>query len=473
MTRPDTAQDVLTLVRRSRLVDDARLDGFAHLLRSAQMTGLAVAGVLSLLVERGLLTRYQADELAAGRWWGFWIGGYRVLDRLGRGGMGTVFLAEHALLGKRVAVKVLAGSLQADLSARGRFLREARAAAAIDHPNIVHVYHADVDNDPPFLVMEYVDGVSLQAAVARHGLFAPGEAAAVGVPVARGLGAAAAVGLVHRDIKPANLLIDRQGQLKILDLGIARFTRDPDTQTAEHDLIIGTIDYLAPEQAENSSGVDPRADQYALGATLYYLLAGHPPHPDPDLSRKLHLKQYTDPTPLHHLRNDVPPGLAAVINRMLARDPGARFPTPDAAADALEPWAETGPDFPERLFLPWKSPGGDALGQPTDPGREHDPTPLPATRRIVRPRTGAIPNAAELPESEYVAGEVVPPPTATEDVPPTVRLARAPIIPRAESGWLRRWWTAAVLEMTSLFRRVLNRYRGAKRRPPPETPSTR
>ncbi|MBY0513279.1 MAG: protein kinase, partial [Gemmataceae bacterium] len=198
MTRPDTVPDVLALVRRSRLVEDARLDGFRQLMASAHMTGLPAAGVLSLMVERGLLTRYQAGELAAGRWYGFWIGGYRVLDRLGRGGMGTVFLAEHVLLGKRVAVKVLAGRLQADSGARGRFLREAAAAAALDHPNVVRVYHADVDHDPPYLVMEYVDGISLQAAVARHGPFAPGEAAAVGVEVARGLAAAAAVGLIHR-----------------------------------------------------------------------------------------------------------------------------------------------------------------------------------------------------------------------------------------------------------------------------------
>ena len=162
-------------------------------------------------MEHGDLTIYQADELAAGRWRGLWLGGYRVLDRLGKGGMGHVFLAEHAVLGKRVAVKVLSAGLRADPAARQRFVREARAAAAVDHPNIVHVFDVDMDHDPPFLVMEYVDGVNLQAAVARRGPFTAAEAATVGAEVARGL-AAAAAGLVHRDIKPANMLVDRQGR---------------------------------------------------------------------------------------------------------------------------------------------------------------------------------------------------------------------------------------------------------------------
>lgn len=442
MTRPDTVPDVLALVRRSRLVEDARLTEFLRLFQSTQLTGLDSGGVLSLMVERGLLTRFQANELAAGRWWGFWIGGYRVLDRLGRGGMGTVFLAEHALLGKRVAVKVLAGGLQGDLSARGRFLREARAAAALDHPNIVHVYHADVDNDPPYMVMEYVDGISLQAAVARHGAFSPGEAAAVGVGIAQGLVAAAAAELIHRDIKPANLLVDRKGQVKVLDLGIARFTCDPDSQLVDRDMIVGTIDYLAPEQAADGSRVDPRADQYALGATLYFLLTGQPPFVDGEVSRKLYRKQHTDPLPVHHLRGEVPPGLSVVIQRMLARDPDDRFATPSEVTDALTPWAETGPDYPERLFLPWKIAGADANGEATDPGRDHDPTPLPATMRIARPRTGFTPHPDMPVNTAMVVGEVGPQTPTHDDGPPTIRLTR-PLPPRPSRwrrlrDWLRR-----------------------------------
>ena len=275
MTRPQTVQDVFDALGRDRLVEPARLAAFAD-----RHGAPDVAGVLERLVVEGLLTGFQAGEVARGRGAALWLGGYRVLDRLGKGGMGSVFLAEHAVLGRRVAVKALSDELRADPTARRRFVREARAAAALDHPNIVRVFDVDMTNDPPFLVMEFVDGISLQAAVSHAGTFSAGEAAAVGVQVADGLAQAAAVGLVHRDIKPANLLVDRGGAVKILDLGIVRFTlEDTHSRVGGVDVILGTLDYLAPEQAEDSSAVDTRADIYALGATLYFLLAGHPPYP--------------------------------------------------------------------------------------------------------------------------------------------------------------------------------------------------
>jgi len=433
MTRPETVQDVLSLVRRSRLVEVEPLERFLDLLESTHMTGLPPHGVLSLMVERGLITTYHADELALGRWWGFWVGGYRILGRLGRGGMGTVFLAEHPLLSKRVAVKVLSGGLQADMGVRGRFLREARAAAALDHPNVVQIFHADVDHDPPFLVMEYVEGISLQAAVVHYGLFPPEEAAIVGMRVCHGLGAAAAVGLVHRDIKPANLLLDRRGEVKILDLGIARFTRDPDSRLVDADMILGTLDYLAPEQAQNSSAVDPRADMYALGATLYFLLAGHPPFTENDITRKLELKQFSDPTPLHEFRSYIPEGLSQVVQRLLARNPAHRFQTPAAAAAALEPWATPGPDYPTRLFLPLKSGTVEAQGDATDFGQDRDPTPLPITRRITKPKFHDAPTpippsppVRDFPDQDsFIAGEAKVQ-SPVECGAQTVRLTRPP-----------------------------------------------
>jgi serine/threonine-protein kinase len=215
------------------------------------------------------------------------------------------------------------------------------------------VFDVDASHDPPFLVMEYVDGVSLQAAVARFGTFAPGEAAAVRTQVALGLCEAAAVGLVHRDIKPANVLADRKGGVKILDLGIARLEGDPISRRVNTVVVLGTLDYLAPEQAEDSSEVDTRVDLYGLGATLYFLLAGHPPYPDDDIGRKMALKQSADPTPIHLLRPDVPVPLSAVLSRLLARDPDGRYSTPAETAAALDSWADPGPDFPARLFRPW------------------------------------------------------------------------------------------------------------------------
>jgi eukaryotic-like serine/threonine-protein kinase len=378
MTRPQTVQDVLDALQRDRLVESARLCAFL-----GRHSPVDAAATLARLVGDGLLTPYQADEVAAGRGDGLWLGAYRVLNRLGKGGMGHVYLAEHAVLGRLVAVKVLSDSLRADPGARRRFVREARAAAALDHPNIVHVSDVNMNHEPPYLVMEYVDGVSLQAAVAQAGTFAVGETAAVGVQVGDGLARAAAVGLVHRDIKPANLLVDRRGAVKILDLGIVRFTQE-DTHSRIHatELILGTLDYLAPEQAEDSSKVDTRADLYALGATLYFLLAGHPPFPGTDVRRKLVAKRNEDPPPIHCLRPDVSDEFSAVVHRLLARDPADRYPNPAALVAALHPWAAPGPDFPARLFR-LSSDSTAHERRHTD----HQPNePMPETLRIIKPQ---------------------------------------------------------------------------------------
>jgi serine/threonine protein kinase len=412
MARPETVQEVVALARQSGLVGEPDLDRLAHRLPADAHADTA----FTLLVADGLLTPYQAEELAVGQWRGFWMGAYKVLDRLGKGGMGHVFLAEHAVLRKRVAVKVLSAGLRSDPAARRRFVREARAAASVDHPNVVHVFDVDMDHDPPYLVMEFVDGLSLQAAVSRTGTFAAGEAAAVGVEVARGLVAAAAAGLVHRDVKPANLLVDRRGGVKILDLGIVRLPGD-DTlpKTEDPDVILGTLDYLAPEQALNATEVDGRADLYALGATLYFLLAGHPPFPGSDVRHKLAAKQYSDPPPVHRLRPDVDAGLAGVIQALLCRDPAGRYQTAAEAVAALQPFAQLRTDFPGRLFRPERS----STAHDAPAGRQ---APLPATQRILRPTPRETP--AALPPQ--------PPKAPAAEDPPTDRLLKAgtePTIP--------------------------------------------
>ena len=237
-----------------------------------------------------------------------------------------------------------------------------------------------MDHDPPFLVMEFVDGISLQAAVARHGAFISSETASVGIEVALGLAAAGAVGLVHRDIKPANLLVDRRGHVKILDLGIVRLSGEdtlPRLDCGEGaEMILGTLDYLAPEQAQNSSTVDARADIYSLGATLYFLLAGHPPFPGSDVRHKLASKQYSDPPPIHRLRPDVDAGLSEAIHSMLARDPDTRCQSARECVAALTPFASDAADFPARLFRPSRPSTGD-------PTKEQ--LPLPVTERLRKP----------------------------------------------------------------------------------------
>jgi serine/threonine-protein kinase len=364
MPTPATALELLDLIRRSRVVDEVRLARFL----SGERGNPAPPQLLSRLVAAGLLTSFQADLLAQGKWRGFALGCYRVLDRVGTGGMSQVFLAEHATLRQRVAVKVLNAPVAGDPLVRERFIREARVAASLAHPNIVRVLDVDPDAPAPFLVMEYIDGTSLQAAVARHGTFDAGAVAYCGRQIALGLQQTSDAGLVHRDIKPANVLVDRRGVVKILDLGVVRVVESADalTRRVGEKLLLGTADYVAPEQAADCSAVDSRADVYALGGTLYFLLAGHPPFPEGSAIEKVARKQAADPTPLRQLRPDVPAKLAAVIHRMLARDPAERFASPSQAAAALAPFARPEADFPARLFAEQAAPPADISGDSTE-----------------------------------------------------------------------------------------------------------
>ena len=355
MPKPETIDDLRDLIRRSGLIDDDHLSQFLSTPREGGPAQSTPDGILARLVASRLLTKFQADQLAAGRWRGFIVGSYRLLDKLGSGGMGTVYLAELVEVaqgtGRPLAVKVIDARLADNPIARERFAREAWATASLTHPNIVRVEAVHVDDNPPHLVMEYVDGVTLQAAVARGGTLSTGNTAYCGQQASLGLDLACDAGLVHRDIKPANLLVDRTGTLKILDLGIVRIPGAGDlTQRYDSKTILGTADYLAPEQARDSSSVDSRADIYALGATLYFLLAGHPPFPEGTPDKKLAKKQSDDPPRIDELRPDVPKELADVVHRMLARRPEDRYPRPSAVAVALAPWAQPDSHFPGALL---------------------------------------------------------------------------------------------------------------------------
>jgi eukaryotic-like serine/threonine-protein kinase len=397
MGKPRTLTDAVGLVRQSRLLSADALGGVAARLSAGDLRGLTPDALFGRLAGDGLLTPFQARQLAAGRWRGLVLRNYKLLARLGAGGMGQVFLGEHLGLGRRVAVKVLAHDLADSPTARARLVREARAAAALNHPNIVRVIDIDADATPPFLVMEFVDGVSLQAAVAVAGTFRAEAAVLVARQVADGLQHAWENGLVHRDVKPANLLLDRSGGVRILDLGIVRADFDDELTAAAglDNRILGTVDYLAPEQAVDSSAVDCRADVYGLGATLYFLLAGHPPFADGPPAARLRLKQKADPEPIHALRPDVPHGLSAVIAGMMARRPEDRFPTPAAAAAALAPFAVPAAGFPEDVFAAAagevRHSRFDMAGLPSWGSTDSAPTPVPPHRS--GPRLLAIPDS--------------------------------------------------------------------------------
>jgi serine/threonine protein kinase len=357
MPAPASVPELLERLRKSKLIPTDRLEGFLAALQTAGGVSTPEA-LLARLVSAGMITRFHADKLAAGKYKGFQLGDdrYLILDQLGQGGMGQVFLAEHAQMRRLVALKVLNPQVfETDPIARERFLREARAAGTLDHPNIVRVYDLCQDGKILFLVMEYVEGLSLQTLVAQRGPLDVTAACHYARQVAFGLRHAHEMGFVHRDIKPANLILDRNGLVKILDLGLVRSEADAAsglTKQLDNRSILGTADYVAPEQAVDSSKVDERADIYSLGATLYFLLAGRPLFPEGRTAQKLVWQQIKEPTPLDRLRPEVPRELAAVVHRMLQKRPEHRFPTAAEVFEALGPFDREDVPPPDPSLLP-------------------------------------------------------------------------------------------------------------------------
>jgi serine/threonine-protein kinase len=370
MAAPTTVPELLDRLRKSGLVPADRLEGFLAGLKTAG-AHLTPAGVLDQLVSAGMITRFHADKLAAGKYKGFGLGSYLILDQLGMGGMGHVYLAEHAHMRRLVALKVLPPPLYEDnVVARERFFREARAAGTLDHPNIVRVYDLCQEGKILYLVMEYVEGLSLQVLVNRIGPLDVGTACHYTRQVAFGLQHAHQMGFVHRDIKPANLLLERTGLVKILDLGLVRSEADAGsmlTKQLDNKSILGTADYVAPEQAVDSSKVDVRADVYSLGATLYFLLTGRPMFPEGRTAQKLVWQQIKDPVPVDRLRAEVPRALAAVVHRMLQKRPADRFPSALDVFDALAPFERADVPPPDPKLIP-EPPARVALARSAAPG---------------------------------------------------------------------------------------------------------
>jgi serine/threonine protein kinase/multidrug efflux pump subunit AcrA (membrane-fusion protein) len=287
---------------------------------------------------------------------------YRLIELLGAGGMGVVFKAEHLLMKRAVAVKVINQALFATPAVTGRFAREMEAAGKLTHPNIVHAYDADVVGETHFLAMEYVDGQSLAKLLTQRGPLAVAEACSYVRQAALGLQHAHERGMVHRDIKPQNLMVTSDGRVKILDFGLARFVletapagarfastdadcavgvaegKTPVEPLTQVGTVMGTPAYIAPEQASDPHAADIRSDIYSLGCTLYELLSGRPPYWEGDARRKLIARLHEAPRSLLELRPDVPRELAQVVDKMLAKDPGQRYQTPAQVAVALRPW---------------------------------------------------------------------------------------------------------------------------------------
>src|SRR5262249_5628293 len=260
----------------------------------------------------------------------------------GSGGMGRVYKAEHRLMERLVALKVINRNLTDNAAAVERFRREVKTAAKLSHPNIVTAFDAEQVGDWHFLVMEYVEGHSLDRIVQARGRLPIADACDYMRQAALGLQHAWERGMVHRDIKPHNLMLTPQGLIKILDFGLARFLSEgkPITALTQFGVIMGTPDYIAPEQAQDSRTADIRADLYSLGCTFFYLLTGRVPFPEGSMLQKLMAQVTQEPTPLRVLREDAPTAVIAILARLMAKDPARRYQTPAEAAQALGSWKE-------------------------------------------------------------------------------------------------------------------------------------
>jgi WD40 repeat protein/predicted Ser/Thr protein kinase len=265
---------------------------------------------------------------------------YRVVRLLGAGGMGAVYEAEHRVMERSVALKVINRAYTVSAAALERFRREVRAAARLSHPNIVTTYDAEDAGETHFLVMEYVDGTDLGRLVQEHGLLPVDRACDYVRQAALGLQHAFEQGMVHRDLKPHNLMLTPDGRVKILDFGLARFASEAADAAGltSTGIVLGTVDYIAPEQADNAHQADIRSDIYSLGCTLYHLLAGQPPFPRGTALQKVLAHVEKKPQPLTELCPDLPEGMMPVLERMMAKDPTHRYQTPAEVAFALEPF---------------------------------------------------------------------------------------------------------------------------------------
>jgi formylglycine-generating enzyme required for sulfatase activity/serine/threonine protein kinase len=394
-------------IRGSGLLDPVRLQELWAWIATERPD---VQGVAKELSRRGWLSAFQIKEIFKGRGRELTIDRYVLKDLLGEGGMGRVFRAHDTRMGRDVAVKVIRKDKLQHPAAAGRFRHEIEALGKMRHPNVVEVYDADLAGGTQYYVMELIDGTDLTKVVRDRGPLPVAEACEYIRRAALGLQHAFEAGLVHRDIKPSNIIVGGGGRVvKLVDLGLARLMENEGAaggagagRITQEGYVIGTPDFLAPEQARDPAGVDIRADVYSLGGTLYYILTGKVPFDGATPTEKL-VKHCTDPPPgLLVRRPDAPPGLEQVIHWCMAKPPEARPQTPLQLALALQPFCPAPPVGSGRVPVP--PPGGPVLGS----GRVPAPAPHPAAA----PAPGyPFPAAPAAPSTHpFPAPVVIPPP---------------------------------------------------------------
>ena len=332
MTTEIATTDFLKLLKTSDLIPS---DHFDRVVDQLKLGALASADEIArTLVRNRVITPFQSERLLAGRARGFYIDSYKVLEILGVGGMGCIYIAEDSTTRKRVALKVLTTRHEVDTGMRARFELEARAGLKLHHENVCRTLYMGDTGAITYMAMEFFKGVSLHEVIALGGKIPSSQACDLFMQAAIGLHHAHERGLVHRDVKPANLLVDKDGQLKILDFGLALLTDDPDAEFSlqmifGHDCL-GTADFIAPEQSLNSSQVDARADVYSLGCTMYLALTGKFPFPYQHTSQKLEAHRTKRAIAIRELNPEVPEAVAAIVEKMMRKRPEQRY------ADCLE-----------------------------------------------------------------------------------------------------------------------------------------
>jgi hypothetical protein len=381
------------------------------------------------------------------------VGRYELLAKLGAGGMGVVYRARDPGLGRLVALKLLGGG-QHDAARRARFARELAAAGRLDHPHVARALDCGESDGRPFLVMEYVEGLDLDRLLRAAGRLPVADACELARQAAVALHHVHGCGLVHRDVKPSNLMLTPDGRLKVLDLGLARFhgggTGEALTELGQ---VLGTVDYLAPEQLSDPRRVDGRADLYALGCTLYHLLSGRAPFDGPGCRlehEKLTAHGHAPPPALRARRPEVPEAVAAVVHRLLAKDPADRYADAAEVAAALAPHA-VGCDLPRLVAAAGRTaaPRGEGGTQEADGATAAQTTCLAPTSRAAAPRRRrrlALAGLAAGIVAVVVAGVIfakwpwaapaAPRDRPLDDLPPTVW---HPLLdrPPAEVQWAR------------------------------------
>jgi serine/threonine protein kinase len=371
------SRDFLTLLEKSRLLTDDQLAA----LKNNVQDSVDAQSLARQLIKRNWLTLWQARRLLSGRT-GFFFNKYRLLDCLGRGGMGAVYKAHHPFLDRTVALKVVLNESPADANLMARFQREMRSVAALNHPNIIAAHDADVAGKTPFLVMEFIEGKDLQSWIDEQDPLPIDWSCECIYQASLGLQHAHERGLVHRDIKPSNLLVVQASSyadptIKILDFGLAQLRRGEEvghdlTQTGQ---LMGTIDYIAPEQARSTKHADIRSDIFSLGCTFYRMLSGTIPFPGDSVASRLAARFIEDAPPLSKSRADCPRELEELVHKMLQRDPGQRYQSPVEVADALRRFTRSG----QREQDAARPPGSEAGLQETESFADRtQPKPRPS-----------------------------------------------------------------------------------------------